>query len=268
MKFLILILILPVYGFAQSIEDLLAKGIRLRYEYKIQDAFPIFNELLKTDSNNSVYLLNASYLYSRIGYTKTVKGEKHNYYNTAEYLAKRAIKLDPQNPEAHYSYILSIGRKLEFASNKEKINMAKVTKAELDLILKLNPKHAGAYQILGRWHRTVAGFNQFEKALINTFFGGVPLGTYEDAIQAFQNAIIYEPKYILHQYELAVTYNEMGKKEKAIAWLEKALEIVVSTNDDIIRQKNCIEMLERLKQNKRFAMSDYDRLEERHRVVE
>lgn len=271
MKTIALLFILVAFAFAaypQSPEELLAQGLKLRREYKTTEAFPIFQKLLALDSNNVTYLHNASYLYSRLGYNQKTKEEKKKYYKTAERLAQKAIKLEPTNAEARYSYVLAICRMNEFASNREKIDVAKITKAELDLIFVLNPRHAGAYQVLGRWHRTVAGFNEFEKALINTFFGGVPLGTYEDAIKAFQNAILYEPKYILHMYELAVTYNEMGKKSLAIAWLEKAITIPVTNADDVIRQKNCAEMLEKLKKNQKFDQGDYNKMEERHRAVE
>ena len=73
--------------------------------------------------------------------------------------------------------------------------------------ISLNPKLAGAYHILGRWHRAIAGFNVIEKAMINSFFGGVPPGgSYEDALKSFMTAIGIEPKYMNHQYELAQTY--------------------------------------------------------------
>lgn len=270
MKFIILTVlafIISMNSHGQTPSELLAQGLKFRSEYKIQEGFPIFKKLLEIDSSNLVYLYNASYFYSRVGYNRKTDEEKKEYYKIAESLAKKAIRVDPDNAEAHYSYVLAICRMNEFASNKEKLEVAKTTKSELDLILKLNPHHAGAYQVLGRWHRAATGFNEFEKALINTFFGDVPVGTYEEAISAFKNAIIYEPKYILHMYELAVTYNEMGQKAKAKAWLEKALTIPVSNSDDVNRQKNCAEMLEKLNKNEKFDEKDYDRMEARHRAV-
>ena len=64
----------------------------------------------------------------------------------------------------------------------------------------------------------------FEKAMINTFFGGVPPGgTYDDAIKSFMTAISIEPKFMLHKYELAVTYNDMGKTAEAKLLFTKVL---------------------------------------------
>jgi tetratricopeptide (TPR) repeat protein len=72
-----------------------------------------------------------------------------------------------------------------------------------------------------------------ERGMINAFFGGVPPGaTYEDAVKAFQNAIVNEPDYILHAYELGVTYNEMKKKEFAKAILEKAQKMTLRNDED------------------------------------
>ena len=83
--------------------------------------------------------------------------------------------------------------------------------------------------------------------MINTFFGGVPKGgAYEDAVKSFKMAIIYEPNYILHKYELAVTYHEMDNDLIAIVWLKKALEIPATNEDDRKRRKKCKELLQKI----------------------
>ena len=142
---------------------------------------------------------------------------------------------------------MALGRINENASSKQKIANAKLIKAQGDRAIALNPKLAGAHHILGRWHKTIAGFSAIEKAMINSFFGGVPPGgSYEDALKSFMTAIGLEPKYMNHQYELAQTYYDMGKSVEAKLWVKKALEIVPSNDDDIKAKKDCEALLKKL----------------------
>ncbi len=170
-----------------------------------------------------------------------------NYYKTAEFLAKKAIKVNEASADAHYVYAMALGRINENASSKQKVANSKLIKTQVDRAIALNPKLAGAYHILGRWNRTIAGFNAIEKAMINSFFGGVPCGgTYDDAVKSFMTAISIEPKYMSHQYELAKTYYDMDKKVEAKLWAQKALTIVPSNDDDVKAKKDCEALLKKL----------------------
>ena len=233
--------------FSQSSEELLTKGLQYKKDLNYKDGIAIFQRLLKSDSSNVDYLYNASNFYSRYGHTLP-ESMQMNYYKTAEYLAKKAIKADNNNAECHYVYALALGRINENASTKQKIANAKLIKSELDLALKQNPKHAGAWHILGRWHRTIAGFSSIEKFAINTLFGGVPQGgSYEDAVKCFTQSIILEPNYKLHKFELAETYHEMGKNADAKVWLQKALNSPSLNDDDKSTDVKCKELLEKIK---------------------
>ncbi|MCW3104393.1 MAG: hypothetical protein JWO09_2833 [Bacteroidetes bacterium] len=228
-------------------DELYNKAYKLKVEYKYKEAFPLFQTLLKSDSNNVNYLQYGSYCYSKYGYYYAPEAEKMKYYKSAEWLALKAIKKNEASADAHYAYAMALGRINENASSKQKIANAKLIKAQVDRSIALNPKQAGAYHILGRWHRTIAGFNAIEKAMINSFFGGVPPGgSYEDAIKAFMTAIALEPKYMNHQYELAQTYYDMGKSVEAKLWAQKALEITPSNEDDIKAKKDCEALLKKL----------------------
>ncbi|HXC04333.1 MAG TPA: hypothetical protein VNZ86_06235 [Bacteroidia bacterium] len=226
---------------AQASVAIYEKALAFKNEFKYKEAMPYFQALLKVDSNNINYLAHGSQIYTRFGYLyMTSESEKQNYFHIAEYLAKKAIAKDEKDAEAHYAYALALGRINENASTKQKISNAKLIKKEADRSIELNPKQAGAYHILGRWHATIAGFNAIEKGMINAFFGGVPPGgSYPDAIKAFQSAIALEPKNMIHQYEIANTYNSMGNKADAKAWLDKAMALPVVSDDDKITSDKC-----------------------------
>lgn len=233
---------------AQANDELYTKAHKLKMEYKYKEAFPLFQTLLKSDSSNVKYLQDGSYIYSKYGFYYAPESEKMTYYKKAEYLAKKAIKMNEASAEGHYAYAMALGRINENASSKQKIANAKLIKNEVDRAIVLNPKLAGAHHILGRWNRTVAGFSSVEKMMINSFFGGVPPGgSYDDAVKSFMTAIGIEPKYMSHQYELAQTYYEMGKTVESKLWAQKALEITPAGEDDVKAKADCEVLLKKLK---------------------
>ena len=100
---------------------------------------------------------------------------------------------------------------------------------------------------MGRWHRTFAGFSSFQKGMVNTFYGGTPEGgSFKDALEMFQKAIKLEPWYMLHTYELAVTYHEMGNDEYAIKFLKKAMTLPQKYEDAVKCYKKCETLLAEL----------------------
>lgn len=234
---------------AQGNDELYQKAHKLKLEYKYKEALPLFQQLLKADSNNVSYLTDASYLYSKYGfYYVSAEAEKIKYYKTAERLAIKAIKLDEKSADAHYVYAMALGRINENASSKQKIANAKLIKAQVDRAIDLNPKLAGAHHILGRWHRTVANFSTFEKAMINSFFGGVPPGgSFEDAIKAFKAAIAIEPAFLMHQYELAQTYFDMERFGEAKVWAQQVISATAKNEDDTKAKKECEELMKKMK---------------------
>jgi tetratricopeptide (TPR) repeat protein len=234
----------------QDNADLLKKGLELRKTGKSNEALVIFQSLLKQDSSNINYLQYTSYLIAKVWHDKELdESACVPYYNQAVYLAKKAIKIDSTSAEAHYAYAFSVGVLNEYASHKQQIANGKLMKDEIDKCLKLNPHHGGAYHLLGRWSRRMAEFNGFEKFMVKTIYGAtLPEATYKDAVDAFQNAILYEPDHLIHQYELAFTYHEMDKDADAKIWLQRAINDTSYKGDDADNVKEkCRKLLEKLK---------------------
>lgn len=232
---------------AQQADEQFKTALKLKNESKFEESLAIFQQLLKSDSSKIEYLYNTSFLYSKLGNRQQEEVARQNYFRKAEYLAKKAIATDSNNAEAHYTYALALGRINENASSKQKIANAKLIKTECETGLKLNPKHSGLYHILGRWHRTIAGFNFMEKGMINAFFGGVPEGgSYKDAIECFSKAVLLEPGYMLHKYELAQTYYERGEGDDYILckiWCKKVLEMTPVDSDDTLTMEKARKLL-------------------------
>src|SRR5688572_5009188 len=226
------------------------KARKLREESKFTESLTVFQSLLKNDSSNVEYLHNTAYLLCKTGVLKKEETDRQKDFRTAEYLSRKAITLNKNSAESHYTLALALGRISEHAPTKQKIANAKVIKTEAETAVKLNPRLARAWHILGHWHRAVAGFNAVEKLMIKTMFGGVPEGgSYDAAIECFSKAVELEPKFMPHSYELAVSYYERGNDMDDVyakVWLKKVIALPVLTEEDSEIMKKSKELLKKL----------------------
>ncbi len=233
---------------AQSNDVLYKKGLAHKKAGENDKYLAIFQQLIAADSNNVSYLTNCSFAYSKAGYHQPTEKEKQAYYKKAEKLARKAIGINPKDAQSHYTHAVALGRINENASSRQKLMNARIIRARAEKAIELDPKLAGAFHIMGRWHRTIADFNAMEKAMINTFMGGVPEGgTFEDAVINFQKAVKLEPNYSLHMYELALTYYKMKNKSYAKAFLTKAMALPVKNEDDETNYQKCEDLMKKLK---------------------
>jgi tetratricopeptide (TPR) repeat protein len=236
-------------GFAQDNPEF-ARAVRLQEDGRWEEAFPVIKGLLKADSTNPEFLWRTSFLYSQLGVKQNTETNRQIWYKKALYLAKKSVSSAPKSANCHYAYALALGRINENASSKTKIDNAKLIKTEAETAIRYDPKIPGPYHIMGRWHRIVAGFNSFERAMISAIFGSLPGGTYEEAIRNFEKAISLEPHAGIHYYELAITLqerDEKGDREKAIQWLNKALQQPIRTETDREHRSLCNNLLHDLK---------------------
>lgn len=241
-------LFISISGISQTEKELYAQGLKYKKQVNNKKMLVTFKKLVDLKPENVDYLSNLSFAFSKVGSNLDDEDTQLKYYVKAKTLAAKAKKLDDNDAFAHYAYALALARENENASSKTKIANAKEIQKECNRALELNPNEAGAYHIMGRWHRTFAGFGKTKTALVNTFFGGKPEGgTYADAITNFKKAIKLEPWYMLHTYELAVTYHEMGKDDLAKEFVEKAMKLPQTYNDAKKCYKQCEKLLAELK---------------------
>lgn len=247
---LFLLIVLPLFQLKADTDIDFKRAVSLQTAGKWSEALPIFKSLLKKDSNSVELLWRTSYLYSQLGSKQAEEKQKQSWYRTAEYLGKKAVTSAPKHANAHYAYALALGRINENASSRTKIDNAKTIKTEAELALRYDSTLAGPHHILGRWHRIVAGFNFFERTMIQTMFGGMPGGTYEQAIFHFKKSISLEPNAGIHYYELASTYeerNKSGDTSQAVDWLKRAMKLPLVSETDREHRKLCEKLLAELK---------------------
>jgi len=79
-------------------------------------------------------------------------------YERGRDVAKRAVELAPREPEAHFWYAANYGRWGQTKGVFRSLFILPTIKREMETILELNPKHAGAHGLAGNFYLEVPGF--------------------------------------------------------------------------------------------------------------
>ncbi|MEM0998262.1 MAG: tetratricopeptide repeat protein [Bacteroidota bacterium] len=246
LTFFCLMAIISVAG-AQSVEELMASAQRLRNNNNEGLALTKYNKVLEQDPDHYEALHSASFLYSRLGHRLSEKDKKSVYFRKAKDLAARAKKANPTDAEGYFVMSVAMGRIALIAGSKERVAASADIKENAETAIRYKGDHAGAWHILGRWNVKVANLSFAERAAANVLFGGLPEGaSNENAINCYQNALKYNPGYVLYMYDLAGAYVYNKQKDKARAMLKKVIAAPPKSVDDPAIKEEAAMMLESL----------------------
>lgn len=255
-KFLFVALLIGVFGTIQAqtkeaqIKELMAAAQKLRDANNEGLALTKYDAVLKLDPGNYEALHSISLMYARVGNRLPAEDQakKVEFYNKAKSYAEKAIQANPTDAEGQFVMAVAMGRMALISDAKGRVAASKDIKKYADEALRYNPKHAGAWDVLGRWNSKVANLNFAEKAAANLLFGGVPEGaSNENAIRCFNNALTYKPNYIMYMYDLATSYYQVKNSTKAKEILNALLKLPPVTQDDPDIQKEAKMMLQTMK---------------------
>ncbi len=225
----------------------LANAAYERYENKI--ALEHYLNVLKEDPKNYEALWKGARSYADVGkpFEKDDQDKALSYYQAGDSLARQAVSLYPDSANTHFVLALCVGRVALFEGGKTKIRLSKEVKKEADLAVELDPRHDGAYHILGRWNYNIATLGWFLRAAAKVIYGGVPPGaTLENAAAMFEKAIEIAPEKPVHRLEYGRTLIELGRKDEARKQLEKCIELPQVQWDDPAHKKEAETLLKKL----------------------
>jgi hypothetical protein len=150
----------------------LAQASMLREKLDEAGALAKYREALLEDSTNLEALWNASYL-------ATILGARDSLHHSplmdlGRHLAEKAIQQWPDQAESHFALAVNIGMGLKHQSVRQKLASSRVLREEIRRTLELNPRHGGAWFLLGRWQYAYATLGTFETMTAKLFLGGIP----------------------------------------------------------------------------------------------
>ncbi len=229
---LFLWLILPAEIFAQDPAVLLKEAARLESDFKENEAFVKYTEVLRVQPGNLQALCQCSDLCCRIGNRQADKARKLDYFKAARTYAETAYRLNPYNSEVNIAMAFSMARVAIVAGGKEKITAANAIRQYAEKAIQYDPGNFKGYHILGKWHYEISGLNSMERTLAKWFCGGMPEASLGQSIQYFEKSRSLDPYFIPNYLELAKAYKREGQKSKAISMIDHMMSVPDRMYDD------------------------------------
>lgn len=250
MKKLVFIIILLGYDALGQEVDFFQQGLSLEKEFKVEAALEKYELAIRQNPKDAKALTHASRMLSNIGgrLPNTEVTKKMELFESARKYSEKSIELNQADPDARLAYVISLGLISEIVTSPhDKVRYAKNIHHEASSILQIDSTFAEAYFILGKWQYELSRLNWVEMMACKLFFGGFPEEiSFQKALHYFTLANSYKPNYILFLYGLASAQHELGKTDKAVQTLRKALSLPLSEPDDATRKERCEALLKQI----------------------
>ena len=178
------------------------------------------------------------------GYHFAKDDEQQTLFKRATKLGREAVRLDPQNPDAHLQLAHALGRYTQSIDLSEALHKGypEEVREELEEAIRIKPDMAAAHFSLGSWH---AQARHSGGIMAGILYGA----NVKDAFTHFERALELAPddKPTLYQYALGILLLDRNSNYKqARDLLTRAVEAPSKDAYDRITHESAIELLEDL----------------------
>jgi tetratricopeptide (TPR) repeat protein len=151
-------------------------------------------------------------------------------YAEAETYARKAVALNPEGVAGHFMLAQAIGRASLSKGTRERIRSAEEIRREALRAIALDPTHAGAFHVLGRWHAQIMRLSAFQRFFAQRLLGGSSFGeaSWEQAIANLERAVALAPTTIQHRLELAQVFVDCQRYGEARPQLDAVASLPVA----------------------------------------
>ena len=229
---------------AQGGTDHVALGVAARDARDPRTALQHFQEALRQDSMN--YVANWQGALALIDIGKETADDaksttRDSLYAMAESFARRAVESKPDDADGHFALANAIGRASLTKGKKERVQRAAEIRTEALKAIQLNPRHDGAYHILGRWNAEIMRLSGVQKFFAKNFLGGdvFDQASWDGAVSNMEKAVELNPRRVYHRLDLAEIYVDLGRFSEARTQLQRVAALPLSdAGDDRYKQES------------------------------
>jgi tetratricopeptide (TPR) repeat protein len=219
-----LVVLGPLRLSAQEAADHVALGKAAEEEHDLKTAMQHYDAALSLDSSNYDANWRGAITLLTLGEQITdahKNSVRDSLYRQAERHAARAVASNPSGADGHFAYAASVGRASLTMGKKARIRRAAVIRSEALRAIALNPRHDGAYHILGRWNAEIMRISGLSRFFAKSFLGAgiFNQASWAKAIYNMQKAVELDPGRIYHHLELAEIYSDRKRTADAKAQL-------------------------------------------------
>jgi tetratricopeptide (TPR) repeat protein len=160
-------------------------------------------------------------------------------YAGAERHARNAVVARPDDADGHFLLAQALARGSLGRGRRERIAVAEEIHREALRAIQLDPRHDGAYHVLGRWHAQIMRLPAFQRLVARRLLGGGSFGeaSWDGAVQNLEAAVAIAPRSITHRLDLAEVLAEREQSAAAIVQLDAVLALPeVDPMDPVYKQ--------------------------------
>ena len=212
---------------AQQAVDHIGLGVAAVQAHDLRTGLAHFESALAKDSANYEANWRAALVLLDLGdqIPDSVKKsrERDSLYARAELLAARAVNADSNAADGHFALAASVGKAALHMGQKERIRRARIIRDEALRAIAINPRHDGAYHILGRWNAEIMRLSGFSRFFAKSFLGAgiFKQASWNEAISNMEKAVELDPGRIYHRLDLAEIYVDRKRYADARHQLEE-----------------------------------------------
>lgn len=218
-------------GAAGAETNAYAQGLALVGAFKNAEALPFLEQAHAADPTNVVVLTKLTAVCGDVGQDLDSK-ESEAYYEKALAYAEKLHALAPDSAETCFQLCVAYGNMALFRGGKQKVTLSRHIEEMAQEAIKRDPAYSPPYAVLGVYYREVATLNPILRAFAQHLLGGLPGGSLEESERMFRQAIEKDPGNVYAHYQLAVTYDKMGKLEQSAEMYRKVLSLPIVDHQD------------------------------------
>ena len=231
----VLVAALPAAG--QTIDDHIHLGAQAVDQRDLPSALKHFEAALAMDSMNYEANWRGSDCLVDIGKETpdSVRSpERDAMYAKAELWGRRAVAANPNGADGHFVLAQAIGRASLTLGKRERVRRAAEIRSEALRAIELDPRHDGAYHVLGRWNAEIMRLSGIQRFFAKSFLGGAVFNqaSWDNAFMYMHKAVELRPDYIYHHLDLAEMDIDNDRYDDARVQLQLVETLPVSDNAD------------------------------------
>jgi len=168
------------------------------------------------------------------------KSRRDSLYALAERYASRAVAADSMGADGHFALAATTGKASLTLGRDARIRKAGIIRREAIRAIELNPKHDGAYHIMGRWNAEIMRISGISRFVARNFLGAdvFKQASWKNAVANMQKAVALDPGRIQHHLELARIYADRKREADAATQLRLVQSLPVrETTDSLLKQQ-------------------------------
>ncbi len=205
--------------------DWIEQGDSLDRGFKSAEALAVYQKALAADPDNADLLRKISKQYVEMVLDAPSKKEKLRLAQLGYDTALQAKKLAPNDPEVRVTVAIAAGRLAFYSEPRRRLQLSSVVRSESAEAVRLDPRFALGWHVLGRWNYEIANLNPVLRVVAEAVYGKMPPASNDEAIRALSRAVQLEPGNALFHAELGRAYLAAGRKDEAKRELQKSLTL-------------------------------------------